>query len=79
MLLADPEVTVAVVVGEDDPVLGSVPVAYLVVDATSGHDEPNRERTVVERVRLRCEGSLPRPKRPARYHVAVAVPTGATG
>ncbi|MGH9087481.1 MAG: AMP-binding enzyme, partial [Acidimicrobiales bacterium] len=79
VLLADPDVTAAVVVGWDHEVLGQVPVAFLVVKDVDTAEGRERAREVVSRVQERCAQVLGRPKRPAAFHVVDRFPAGATG
>ncbi len=71
VLLAQPGVRAAAVIGADHAVLGECPVAY-VVAARPG--DP-----VEEVLRAACEAALPRPKRPAAFHVVPELPVGPTG
>jgi acyl-CoA synthetase (AMP-forming)/AMP-acid ligase II len=72
-ILMMPEVTAAVVVGLPDPVLGQVPVAYLVLaDASRAVD-------VVAQVKQRLELTLVRSRRPVELRVVASFPSGATG
>ena len=56
MLREDPGVRDAVVVGRPDPVLGEVPVAYVV----GSGDDP----ALADRLAARCRDALPRDRRP---------------
>ncbi len=78
-LCGEPGVRSAAVVGRDDEVLGSVPVAYLVVDSVSNEEDGPLAALVVERVHERCTRVLSRSKRPVAYHVVARIPQGATG
>jgi acyl-CoA synthetase (AMP-forming)/AMP-acid ligase II len=73
VLLEDPRVRAAVVVGEPDPVLGARPVGYVLVDAElqDGH--------LVEELLARCRAELSPFKVPARLAVVDALPVGPTG
>jgi acyl-CoA synthetase (AMP-forming)/AMP-acid ligase II len=71
VLREDPGVRDAVVVGRPDPVLGEVPVAYVVA---SGH-----EAGLVARLLDRCRAALPRDRRPAELTIVEQLPTSGTG
>jgi acyl-CoA synthetase (AMP-forming)/AMP-acid ligase II len=71
VLLADPAVTAAAVVGWPDDVLGEVPLAAVVVDG-----EPE---AVLARLRDRAETALDRNRRPAGYRVVAQLPEGVNG
>ncbi len=79
VVLADPEVAAAAVVGWDHHELGRVPVAYLVLRGVAREADRGRAEAIVARVRERCARSLSRAKRPAAYHVVGRLPAGATG
>jgi acyl-CoA synthetase (AMP-forming)/AMP-acid ligase II len=80
LLLFDPDIVAASVVGQPDPVFGQVPVAYLVV-------RPDRSWTgdrasvddVLQRSRRRLDAALVRSKRPVSLRVVSQLPCGATG
>ncbi|QIS17730.1 class I adenylate-forming enzyme family protein [Nocardia terpenica] len=77
VLVADPGVRDAVVVGRADPILGSVPVAFVVPAHRPGTD---RERANLLRgLRYRCDGQLSRIKRPVEFLVVEDFPRAATG
>ena len=78
-LLREPGVRSAAVVGRVDEVLGSVPVAYLVVDGVDNEEDGPIAAIIVKRVHERCTWLLSRPKRPVTYHVVDRFPQGATG
>jgi acyl-CoA synthetase (AMP-forming)/AMP-acid ligase II len=69
VLREDPGVRDAVVVGRPDPVLGEVPVAYVV---GTGDD-------LAERLRARCREALPHDRQPAELTVVEQLPTTGTG
>jgi acyl-CoA synthetase (AMP-forming)/AMP-acid ligase II len=71
VLREDPGVRDAVVVGRPDPVLGEVPVAYVV----GGLDDPG----LADRLAARCRAALPRDRRPAELTVVEQLPTTGTG
>ncbi len=79
VVLGDPAVTAAAVVGWDHEVLGSVPVAYLVVDEVRTPADEELAARVVARVHDRCSHLLSRTKRPVAYHVVERLPQGTTG
>ena len=73
VLLAQPGVRFAAVVAARDEVLGERPVAY-VVPAGPGAGQPLQDA-----LREACEAALPRPKRPAAFHLVAELPVGPTG
>jgi len=79
LMLSDPDVAAAAVVGADDPVLGQVPVGYLVLRPGDGGAAGEAASGVVQRVRLAVDAALPRTKRPAALHVVASLPIGRTG
>jgi acyl-CoA synthetase (AMP-forming)/AMP-acid ligase II len=79
VLLEDPRVTDAVVVGVDDEAFGQVPVAYLTVQGVVDGEDANRARSVGADAQDRLIGSLPRSKRPVTLHIVPALATTATG
>jgi acyl-CoA synthetase (AMP-forming)/AMP-acid ligase II len=62
----------AVVVGRADPVLGQVPVAYVIPEAAAPDD-------LVARLAERCAAALPRTHRPAEIVLTERLPLGPTG
>ena len=72
-LLAQPGVRSAAVVGARDEVLGERPVAYVVPAG------PARPDQLTDELRAACEAALPRPQRPAVFHLVRELPLGATG
>jgi acyl-CoA synthetase (AMP-forming)/AMP-acid ligase II len=72
VLRADPGVRDAVVVGRPDPVLGEVPVAYVVA---SSNDDPELAARLAER----CRAALPRDRQPAELTVVEQLPTTGSG
>ncbi|WP_239373766.1 AMP-binding protein [Frankia sp. Cj5] len=72
VLLTDPRVSAAVVVGRPDPVLGQTPVA-LVVPATGAGEG------LAADLAARCESALDRFKRPVTIDLVDALPVGPTG
>ncbi|MDA8314910.1 MAG: AMP-binding protein [Actinomycetota bacterium] len=79
VVLDDAAVTAVAVVGWDHEVLGSVPVAYLVVDGVRSWSDEQIAARVVARAHERCGQVLSRSKRPVAYHVVERLPQGATG
>ena len=79
VVLGEPAVTAAAVVGWDHEVLGAVPVAYLVVDGVGSPSDEDLAARVVARVHDRCCAVLSRAKRPVAYHVVERLAAGATG
>jgi oxalate---CoA ligase len=70
-LLAQPGVRSAAVVAARDEVLGECPVAYVVpIGLKSG---------LADALRAACEADLPRPQRPAAFHLMQELPLGPTG
>jgi oxalate---CoA ligase len=78
-MLLDPDVTDVAVVGEDDPVLGQVPVAYLVLDGVKDGSDLARAAELTARIRHGLESVLVRSKRPLALRVVAQLPTGPTG
>ena len=72
-----PGVRDAVVVPAPDPVLGEVPVAF-VVPVAPGPEGPDADRLSADLRRL-CDGELARAHRPAQLRVVASLPLGATG
>ncbi|MFC5263138.1 class I adenylate-forming enzyme family protein [Kribbella qitaiheensis] len=71
VLREDPGVRDAVVVGRPDPVLGEVPVAYVVASS----DDPG----LADRLAERCRAALPRDRRPAELTVVKQLPLTGSG
>jgi acyl-CoA synthetase (AMP-forming)/AMP-acid ligase II len=71
VLLGDPRVTEAVVVGRPDDVLGSVPVAFV--------QSRTPDARLVADLDERCASQLSRFKRPVAIEVVAALPRAATG
>jgi oxalate---CoA ligase len=77
VLLAQPGVRSAVVVGSPDDVLGARPVAYVVPEGTAfGGLEGNG---LEGELRAACGVSLPKYKQPAAYYLVEEMPLGPTG
>jgi acyl-CoA synthetase (AMP-forming)/AMP-acid ligase II len=79
LMLSDPDVAAAAVVGADDPVLGQVPVGYLVLRPGDCGAAGEAAAGVVHRVRLAIDSAVPRTKRPTALHVVESLPVGRTG
>jgi acyl-CoA synthetase (AMP-forming)/AMP-acid ligase II len=79
IVAGDRSVTAVAVVGEDHPVLGQVPVAYLVVREADGPDHSNVVEEVTIRIQQVLEANLVRSKRPVSLNVVRALPAGPTG
>jgi acyl-CoA synthetase (AMP-forming)/AMP-acid ligase II len=73
VLAEEPGVTEAAVVGRPDPILGHVPVAF-VVTVPAGADDG-----LVDRLHARCAEHLSRFKRPVAITVVAELPRAATG
>jgi|HubBroStandDraft_1064217.scaffolds.fasta_scaffold06809_6 oxalate---CoA ligase len=87
-LLAQPGVRSAVVVAARDEVLGERPVAYVIPakpwppdQLQDGRLEDGRleDGQLEDVLRAACEAALPRPKRPAAFHLVRELPLGPTG
>jgi acyl-CoA synthetase (AMP-forming)/AMP-acid ligase II len=76
ILTEDPGVAAVVVVGWPDPVLGSVPVAAIVlVDRSTTEDAA----AAVDRLAALAAERLDRPRRPVRFHIVEGLPSGVNG
>jgi acyl-CoA synthetase (AMP-forming)/AMP-acid ligase II len=73
ILLAQPGVRSAAVIGADDEVLGERPVAYVVPDGGSVADE------IEALLRAVCAERLPRHKQPSEFWLVDEMPLGPTG
>ena len=73
ILLAQPGVRSAAVIGAADEVLGERPVAYVIPDADAVADE------VQELLRAVCAQRLPRHKQPSEFWLVDEMPLGPTG
>jgi acyl-CoA synthetase (AMP-forming)/AMP-acid ligase II len=73
ILLAQPGVRSAAVIGVADAVLGEKPAAYIVPDSDAVADE------VTERLRAACVQWLPRHKQPGEFRLVDELPLGPTG
>jgi oxalate---CoA ligase len=79
LLLIDPDIAAASVVGQSDAVLGQVPVAYLVLQPDRAGTDQGAVPAVLERSRRRLQAALVRSKRPVSLRVVSELPCGATG
>ena len=77
ILLAQPGVRSAAVVGVADVVLGERPVAYVVTDAAAVGVGVGAD--VEERLRAACAARLPRHKQPSEFCLVGEMPLGPTG
>jgi acyl-CoA synthetase (AMP-forming)/AMP-acid ligase II len=71
ILLAQPGVHSAAVIGAGDDVLGQRPVAYVVPDGDAGEVEAT--------LRAACAQRLPRHKQPSEFFLVAEMPLGPTG
>jgi acyl-CoA synthetase (AMP-forming)/AMP-acid ligase II len=78
IILEDGDVAAVSVVGEHDPELNQVPVAFVVL-TDSDSDQADRAPEVVDRITKFVETALVRSKRPVRYRVVGELPANATG
>jgi acyl-CoA synthetase (AMP-forming)/AMP-acid ligase II len=77
VLIADPGVRDAVVIGRPDPVLGQVPVAYIIPVRAPDTIESLHE--LLERLSARCAAQLSPYKVPQAIHLVESLPRAATG
>jgi acyl-CoA synthetase (AMP-forming)/AMP-acid ligase II len=77
VLIADPGVRDAVVVGRPDPILGHVPVAYII--PVYDPDTVERPQELLDRLFARCAAQLSRYKVPQAIHPIESLPRAATG
>lgn len=75
VLLGDPTVSVAAVVGRPHPTVGEEPVAFVIAAPDSDSDDA----ALAARLMERCERNLSQFKRPASITVAAQLPAGPTG
>jgi acyl-CoA synthetase (AMP-forming)/AMP-acid ligase II len=78
-ILIDPDLMAAVVVGEDDAVLGQVPVAFLVLKDSVDASDTDTVEHVARRVAKLVDATLVRSQRPVALHVVSQLPAGPTG
>jgi acyl-CoA synthetase (AMP-forming)/AMP-acid ligase II len=74
VLLRDPRVEAAAVVGRAHPTVGEEPVAFVI--AAAGCDDPE---DLVDRLERRCTRELSRFRRPASIQLTTLLPAGPTG
>jgi acyl-CoA synthetase (AMP-forming)/AMP-acid ligase II len=79
VISADPMVGSVAVVGRDDPELGQVPVAYVVLRSMDGPGDPRAIEESAARIGLALQRCLVRSKRPVALCVVEELPAGATG
>ena len=79
MLREDPGVRDAVVVGRPDPVLGEVPVAYVVGARMDAGTDPGLAERLAQRLAQRSRQALPHDRQPAELTVVEQLPTSGTG
>jgi acyl-CoA synthetase (AMP-forming)/AMP-acid ligase II len=77
-ILQDPRVATAAVIGRADPVLGQVPVAYVVLHG-SDTASPTHSLDVLDDLRTRLSNTLARSWRPVELRASRSLPAGATG
>jgi acyl-CoA synthetase (AMP-forming)/AMP-acid ligase II len=77
VLIADPGVRDAVVIGRPDPILGQVPVAYVIPVHSPDTIESLHE--LLERLSARCAAQLSPYKVPQAIHPVESLPRAATG
>lgn len=75
VLLGDPAVSAAAVVGRPHPTVGEEPVAFVITASGSGSDDA----ALAARLEARCQRNLSHFKRPASITVAEQLPSGPTG
>ncbi|MDQ6838142.1 MAG: AMP-binding protein [Actinomycetota bacterium] len=75
VLLGDPAVSAAAVVGRPHPTVGEEPVAFVIMAPGSGKDDVALAVALTQR----CERNLSQFKRPASITVAEQLPSGPTG
>ena len=79
VISADPMVRSVAVVGRDDPELGQVPVAYVVLRGVDGPGDTGIADDSAARIKRALERCLVRTKRPVALCVVRELPAGATG
>jgi len=78
-ILFDPAVAAASVVAQPDPVLGQVPVAFLVLHDAGVAADSDAAHLAVARIRDGLGSTLVRAKQPVDFHVVSQLPVGPTG
>lgn len=76
VMLGDPAVAEAVVVGRADPVLGQIPIGYVIPAEQIDAEALDQLR---ERLHQRCAEQLSRYQRPAAIHLVEGLPRATTG
>ncbi len=76
---ADPAVVAVAVAGRDDPELGQVPVAFVVLEGVESSGDVHAAGPVIERINNALAQALVRTRRPVTVHVVSALPRGSTG
>ena len=79
VISADPAVVAVAVAGRDDPELGQVPVAFVVLDGVEAPEAADAAGHVLGRIDVALVRGLVRTRRPVALHVVPALPRGATG
>ncbi len=79
VISADPAVATVAVVGRDDPELGQVPVAFVVLRGVEGPADAAEAERVASRLTDALARNLVKSRRPAAVHVVPSLPAGATG
>ncbi|HEY3943091.1 MAG TPA: AMP-binding protein [Acidimicrobiales bacterium] len=79
LLLEDPAVRSAAVVGRPDAELGQVPVAYVVLHGVTGPPDAPKAARDVERLAESLRSRFARARRPEAIHVLVSLPATPTG
>jgi len=79
IISADPAVRSVAVVGQRDPELGQVPVAYMVIEGVESADDVEPAALAAERINTALAASLVRARRPVELHLLESLPAGATG
>jgi len=79
IVLGDPDAVAVAVVGADDPELGQVPLAFLVLRGVDDESDVGVASEVAARIRDHLTAALVRSKRPVALNVVRNLPTGATG
>jgi oxalate---CoA ligase len=77
VLIADPGVRDVVVVGRPDPILGQVPVAYVI--PVEDPDTVESPQELLDRLSARCTAQLRRHKVPQAIHAMESLPRAPTG
>jgi acyl-CoA synthetase (AMP-forming)/AMP-acid ligase II len=78
VLLGDPAVSAAAVVGRPHPTVGEEPVAFVII-ASDSQDSEKDDVSLEARLQARCRRNLSHFKHPASITVAEQLPSGPTG